>query len=1003
MSVLRVAGDRPTAVRDRMAIALRLNHRPARAETLTVPHTGERRLLGLLALPVLVLDVVCALGVAMANDGTARTVLLAILGLCLVLTLLTLTLGPGLTRGPAPVEVPYFESRLPRTVMPPAEPLATTPEPDAPATVFGYDPLPDPALPESSTGPFTQPFGEPALATGWDPRSELPARPDPSADLRPEPAPENSSATATSGPPTRLLVEVARRNQTLVARQLAGLDQLAVSDAGNDPDRVAAISRLEQLAMRLRRNGESLMVMAGEDPDRRIPGATTLSEVLAVTVSEIENGSRVTVSAEVDHGVRPHLALPLVHLFSELLDNATGYAFPAGGVQVRVQAEAQPGADLVRVLIEDSGPGFSAADLETANRSLSDPSISTAEIGSLGLGLFVAGRLARQVPCTVQLAQAVGGGVLITVGLPEGTFVPGTVSQIKITDEAPLPSVVVPDQDEYSFYDDHTDLPDYIGRQGYADRASLEDDRETRPEIPVQELPEPVTLAGPLSLDEPFGANAPIEYPVRAETFEMPPVPEPRRRGHRDGESKTFFDPITASVPVVEGPGLPVGEAIQQNQTYSDSAQQDPAQPEANQLGPNQQGPNRSEPIPVESILVEPVLVEPVQYETAHDDPAQQEPVQGRSAASGPVAPEPVGAFWDEAFQNEPVLSEPVWADPVASGPSAAEAVGALQDKGFQDQPVLSEPVWADPLTSGPPAPVWTAPLTSAPLSPESAEAAWAQEPRTEPIQQEPVQQKPGRGRRVAPEPVAPELIGAAWDTGSQTGSVQPEQSWAAPVQSGPSSSGPTASEPAEGAWVPEPRGESVLSDPVWTEQAQSGAAPGGSATSGPGVPEPTEAAWAQEARVEPVQPEQVWTPTVQGGSFASGPGSSKSVAPEPIEAGRALEPRGEARPDPVTAAQESRPYPTRAQLRRQRQAEEIRAARGTSLQETGPQTTGRQTTGSEGFGLQGTDSNAAGTHAAGTHAAGTHAAGTHAEGALGAGSLGTGSLGTGSLGTGSL
>src|SRR5689334_1790289 len=91
----RRGGDRANAFRDRMP----LNLRRQVADTLSVPPSGERRLLlGLLALPVLVLDVVCAFGVAAANQGTARTVLLAILGLCLVLTLVSLTVGPGLIR-----------------------------------------------------------------------------------------------------------------------------------------------------------------------------------------------------------------------------------------------------------------------------------------------------------------------------------------------------------------------------------------------------------------------------------------------------------------------------------------------------------------------------------------------------------------------------------------------------------------------------------------------------------------------------------------------------------------------------------------------------------------------------------------------------------------------------------------------------------------------------------------------------------------------------------------
>ena len=65
-----------------------------------------------------------------------------------------------------------------------------------------------------------------------------------------------------------MFVNVARRNQVLLGRQLKALDQMEAHEA--DPDVLQRLFTLDHLATRMRRNAESLLVLAGIDSTRRL-------------------------------------------------------------------------------------------------------------------------------------------------------------------------------------------------------------------------------------------------------------------------------------------------------------------------------------------------------------------------------------------------------------------------------------------------------------------------------------------------------------------------------------------------------------------------------------------------------------------------------------------------------------------------------------------------------------------------------------------------------------
>ncbi len=64
-----------------------------------------------------------------------------------------------------------------------------------------------------------------------------------------------------------IFVNLARRNQSLLDRQIEFIDQLESNE--RDPDQLDNLFKLDHLATRMRRNAESLLVLAGADPPRR--------------------------------------------------------------------------------------------------------------------------------------------------------------------------------------------------------------------------------------------------------------------------------------------------------------------------------------------------------------------------------------------------------------------------------------------------------------------------------------------------------------------------------------------------------------------------------------------------------------------------------------------------------------------------------------------------------------------------------------------------------------
>ncbi|MYS82248.1 sensor histidine kinase [Embleya scabrispora] len=209
-----------------------------------------------------------------------------------------------------------------------------------------------------------------------------------------------------------MFVNLSRRSQSLIQRQLALISDLENREA--DPDQLANLFKLDHLATRMRRNGENLLVLAGEEPGRRWTRPVPLVDVLRAAASEVEQYERVELGALPTTDIAGRAVNDLVHLLAELLENSTTFSSPH--TKVRVTGHILPDG---RALIEihDNGIGLTGDDLADANQRLARPPVVDVSI-SRRMGLFVVGRLATRHGIRVQLRPGEGGGTTALVMLP---------------------------------------------------------------------------------------------------------------------------------------------------------------------------------------------------------------------------------------------------------------------------------------------------------------------------------------------------------------------------------------------------------------------------------------------------------------------------------------------------------------------------------------------------------------------------------------------------------
>lgn len=180
-----------------------------------------------------------------------------------------------------------------------------------------------------------------------------------------------------------IFTNLSRRNQSLIEGQLTLISDL--ENREGDPDQLNNLFKLDHLATRMRRNGENLLVLAGEEPGRRWNEPVPLVDVLRAASSEVESYERIELSGVPETEIHGQAVTDLVHLLAELLENATTFSSPQ--TKVRVTATRLPDGRMM-IEIHDKGIGLTAEDFADINHKLANPPTVDASV-SQRMGLFV--------------------------------------------------------------------------------------------------------------------------------------------------------------------------------------------------------------------------------------------------------------------------------------------------------------------------------------------------------------------------------------------------------------------------------------------------------------------------------------------------------------------------------------------------------------------------------------------------------------------------------------
>ncbi|WP_237324866.1 sensor histidine kinase [Streptomyces sp. CBMAI 2042] len=210
---------------------------------------------------------------------------------------------------------------------------------------------------------------------------------------------------------SEVFVNLARRNQVLLHRQLTLLDTM--ERRTENSDELADLFRLDHLTTRMRRHAEGLVILSGAAPSRQWRKPIQLMDVVRAAVAEVEDYERIEVRRLPRIGVGGPAVADLTHLIAELLENATVFSPPHTAVQVHGERVSNG----FTLEIHDRGLGMPPEVLLDANLRLAEtPDFELSDTDRLGL--FVVSRLAQRQNVRVSLQKSPYGGTTAVVFIP---------------------------------------------------------------------------------------------------------------------------------------------------------------------------------------------------------------------------------------------------------------------------------------------------------------------------------------------------------------------------------------------------------------------------------------------------------------------------------------------------------------------------------------------------------------------------------------------------------
>ncbi|WP_181871168.1 sensor histidine kinase [Sphaerisporangium album] len=322
-----------------------------------------------------------------------------------------------------------------------------------------------------------------------------------------------------------MFVNLSRRSQTLVERQLTLIDGLEQGE--QDESRLANLFKLDHLATRMRRNSENLLVLAGQETARRWSQPVPIVDIVRASLSEVENYERVDLRVPSGTAIVGQAVNDVVHLVAELVENAI--SFSPRETKVIVSSNRIDGGGMM-ISVSDSGIGMTSEELAECNWRLANPPVVDVSV-SRRMGLFVVGRLALRHSIRVQLRQQDAGGLTAMVLLPESLLsAPGAPQY------AGMPAAEVTGQ--------------FGGGSPFATPGAFESSGSRGMRAPVFGADDPGSSAGPGPVNRGPFQRGPFERPAGGGAFERPQTPgrdpfaTPGGQGGAPGELSPFENPF---------------------------------------------------------------------------------------------------------------------------------------------------------------------------------------------------------------------------------------------------------------------------------------------------------------------------------------------------------------------------------------------------------------------------------------------------------------------------
>ena len=221
---------------------------------------------------------------------------------------------------------------------------------------------------------------------------------------------QDTSAIAPSRA-AEIFVNIGRRNKQLNTQMLNLISHLERDEL--DPETLQGLYELDHLATRMRRNEETLLMLASSRKVRQWSPPVKLEDVLRSALAEVERFARVELDHVPDVLVVGAAVSEISHLLAELIDNATQFSHASTLVTVAAHTTLEG----LEIEVLDTGHGIDEKKLSDLNELLRHAP-ALADAPSRRLGLFIVSRIASDHSITVELLGERGVGTVASVSLP---------------------------------------------------------------------------------------------------------------------------------------------------------------------------------------------------------------------------------------------------------------------------------------------------------------------------------------------------------------------------------------------------------------------------------------------------------------------------------------------------------------------------------------------------------------------------------------------------------